>query len=220
MSTGVNSSLDDQAQKAGNPEEAVRSHIDAALKNTHTCLPGIITAVDLVGSQTCTVQLAIQRVFTDTGPVNLPPCVDVPLQFPSGGNFVITFPVAAGDECICVFSERCIDFWHANGGVQLPAEYRMHDLSDAFAIVGVRSLPRKLTNVQTDGMELRTINRSTYIKLTEGTITIKGNIVHDGNQTSTGTITGTTDVVGGGKSVKTHVHSGVQAGGSNTGGPV
>ena len=49
---------------------------------------------------------------------------------------------------------------------------------------------------------------------------LTGNVVLAGNLTASGTVTGTTDVVGGGKSLKTHVHSGVQAGASNTGQPV
>lgn len=64
------------------------------------------------------------------------------------------------------------------------------------------------------------------------TITLKGNIVLDGPITQTNTAGGgatatligplnvTNDVVAGGKSLKTHVHSGVTAGGANTGQPV
>jgi hypothetical protein len=58
-------------------------------------------------------------------------------------------------------------------------------------------------------------------------ITVGGNITssasawsHTGNVTVTGTITGTVDVIGGGKSLKTHTHSGVTAGGGVTGAPV
>lgn len=43
---------------------------------------------------------------------------------------------------------------------------------------------------------------------------------HTGDFTVTGTITGSVTVIGGGKNLKTHVHSGVQSGGSNTGQPV
>ena len=54
-----------------------------------------------------------------------------------------------------------------------------------------------------------------------GTLTQSGgNATMGGNLTAAGTITGTTDVIGGGKSLKTHVHSGVQPGGGNTGAPV
>lgn len=47
-----------------------------------------------------------------------------------------------------------------------------------------------------------------------------GNTTSTGNFTTTGNVTGQTDVFGGGKSLKTHVHSGVQPGGGTTGAPV
>jgi phage baseplate assembly protein V len=47
-----------------------------------------------------------------------------------------------------------------------------------------------------------------------------GDVSVDGDIDSTGTITAATDVIGGGKHLKTHVHSGVTAGGGNTGAPV
>jgi len=52
------------------------------------------------------------------------------------------------------------------------------------------------------------------VSVTAPTVTIAGDL------SVTGTITGTVDVVGGGKSLKTHVHGGVAVGGSNTGAPV
>ena len=202
-------------QQAATPEEAHAAQIEGRLKDLHTCLPGIIVAFD-PEKQTAQVQPAIQRIFTEKGAVNLPVCVDVPVQFPGGGDFFLTFPVKAGDECILMFSERAIDNWHASGGTQTPAEYRLHDLSDGIAIVGLNSQPHKLAALQMTGAELRTRSRSTYIRLEDGTIYIKGNIVHEGNHShSGGSITSLGKRIDG-----THAHSGVQSGGSNTGQPV
>lgn len=52
-----------------------------------------------------------------------------------------------------------------------------------------------------------------------GGIVFKGNVMIDGDVQSTGTITAATDVIGGGKSLKGHVHLGVQAGGALSGKP-
>lgn len=52
-----------------------------------------------------------------------------------------------------------------------------------------------------------------------GDIDVDGIVHTTGNIDSDATITAATDVVGGGKHLKTHVHSGVQAGGSNSGPP-
>lgn len=233
MSTGVEDDLLNQTQKLGSQEHATDAALDAALKNLHTSLPGIIASYD-PDTQVASVQPAIQRIFTEKGAVALPLCVDVPVAFPGGGDFFLTFPVAQGDECILLFSERCIDFWHVNGGVQLPADYRLHDLSDAMAIVGINSQAKKLTAVQTDGAELRTRSRSTFIRLTEGTIFIKGDIVQEGDyaqvgdmsrvgsSTTSGLITGTGGIaVSGGSGVSMNgniIHNGtINSNGINIG---
>jgi phage baseplate assembly protein gpV len=60
------------------------------------------------------------------------------------------------------------------------------------------------------------------IVLTENgvTITAPGGIAITGDVSITGQLTASVDVVGGGKSLKGHKHSGVQAGGAQTGAPV
>ncbi|MNO26508.1 hypothetical protein D3C76_163620 [compost metagenome] len=198
-----------------------------------TAIPGIIESVDLV-AQTVSVQPAIRGTVQDEKGLvalqNMPLCDDVPICWPRAGGFAVTLPVKKGDECLLVFSARCIDAWWQSGGVQAPLESRMHDLSDAFAIFAPTSQPKKLADVQSDGIEIRTDSRSTYLKLSEGAITIKGNIVHEGNYTQTGdyTQTGNYSLTGnythtGGtmysltkKIDGAHTHGGVTAGGANT----
>ena len=89
--------------------------------------------------------------------------------FPGGGGFALTFPVAAGDECLVVFASRCIDAWWQSGGVGEPMEPRMHDLSDGFALVGVRSQPHRLSPaVHTGNTQLRADDGSAYVEITPG----------------------------------------------------
>lgn len=59
-----------------------------------------------------------------------------------------------------------------------------------------------------------------FLKFLADGIHSMGPWTHTGDINVTGTVTATTDVIGGGKSLKTHTHSGVQSGGSNTGQPV
>jgi hypothetical protein len=56
--------------------------------------------------------------------------------------------------------------------------------------------------------------------IVNGATTINGSLQVNGNINSSATITASTDVVGGGKSLATHIHSGVQSGGSNTNPPL
>lgn len=165
------SKLQRDAQQAASPEEAAAAQIDGRLKDLHTMMPGIIVSFD-VDKQTAVVQPAIKRIFTERGPVNLPVCVDVPVAFPGGGDFFLTFPVKAGDECILGFSERAIDNWYASGGTQSPAEYRLHDLSDGIAQVGLNSQPNKLAAFNATDVELRTRDGSSFVQMKpDGTIT-------------------------------------------------
>jgi hypothetical protein len=168
-------------------EEVGQSAVDTALKNLHTCLPGIIHSYNAT-KQTAEVQPAIKRIFTEKGAVNLPLCVDVPVVFPGGGNFYLTFPIIAGDECLLIFSERCIDGWAIDGVISEPEDYRQHDLSDGFAFVGVNSQPNKLAGVSTAGAELR--NRAGTVKMTmnnsgivvTGNLTINGQVIANGHR--------------------------------------
>lgn len=155
-------------------EEALRTAMDGRLVGLHTALPGIIEDIDFE-KQTVSVQPAIQGVLVKTAAdgtisyqnVNLPLLKDVPVFFPRGGDYAITFPIKAGDECLVVFAERCIDSWWANGGIGPQIEFRTHDLSDGFAIVGFSSVPNTIPSIDSDKLQIRKLDGSTYIELSE-----------------------------------------------------
>ena len=52
-----------------------------------------------------------------------------------------------------------------------------------------------------------------------GHVTIEGDITHHGSQSTSGTLTAQDDVIGGGKSLKTHRHGGVKGGSDSTSQP-
>lgn len=151
-------------QHVATQDVAVDATVDAKLKELHTALPGIIVSFDAT-KQTASVQSTISRVAHDDTSKPLPLCVDVPVHFPGGSGYVLTFPVTPGDECLLVFSERAIDGWFESGEVTPPTDYRLHDLSDGFALVGFRSQPKKITNFSTTNVELRSEDASTKISL-------------------------------------------------------
>lgn len=208
--------LDDLAtneQLGSDDDQEFLTSIEDRLKELHTCLPGIIQSYNPDGDNgpCVTVQPSIQQTFMD-GVKNFPLLEDVPVYFPGGDGWSVTFPIQAGDECILIFSERCINHWLITGQ-SLPGEnYRLHDPSDAFALVGIRSKPRKLSNLQTDGIELRSDDRSTYLKLSSAGIEIKGNVVVDGAITATDFETPTA-----GLKFSNHIHP---SGTPNTSGPI
>ncbi|PQK80232.1 Gp138 family membrane-puncturing spike protein [Pantoea ananatis] len=212
-----------------NSQVGSSEHMSSQLYNTifsmlRVSLPGIVQSFD-PATCTCTVQPAIAGQGVDekgqSQSAPLPLLIDVPVIFPRGGGCTITFPVKAGDECLVVFSDRCIDFWWQNGGVQEPVDPRQHDLSDAFAFVGPQSQAQKISGISTTSVQVRTDDGSSFIELMQGgnvnittpLLTVNGNVQVNGSVTSTG------DQVAKGISQTGHVHSGVQSGSSQTGGP-
>ncbi|MDE1905304.1 MAG: hypothetical protein KGH75_02480 [Rhodospirillales bacterium] len=223
----------DPRERFSDPGESLRLAVQGALAGVQTAIPGIVQSFNATQC-TAVVQPAIQAIVTGpTGSavaVNLPLLLDCPVAFPGGGGCTLTFPLAAGDEVLVIFGSRCIDAWWQSGGVQPQAEFRMHDLSDGFVIPRVRSLPHGIT-ISTARAQLRSDDGLAYVELdpaghvvnivAPGGVTITAPTVHiTGNVQVDQTLTSTIDVVGGGKSLKTHVHSGVQSGTSNTGAPV
>ena len=107
----------------------------------------------------------------------------------------ITYPLKAGDECILLFSDREIESWFVNGNVNAEIYPRLHDLTDAIAIVGLRSLPNMIS-ILTNALHL--FYGSSDIQILENQININstllnivGNTAQTGNTTQTGTITAT-----------------------------
>lgn len=215
----------EQQQASANDTASRDEGIENALKEVHTALPGIIASFD-PATQTASVQPCIQRIFTENGPVNIPLCVDVPVHFPKAGGLCITIPVKQGDECTIFFYERAIDRWFQSGGIQEPSEYRMHDYSDGYAIVGVSSMPNVIPNFDPDNIEIRTLDGSIKIQL--GTAGVK--IFAEVEITGSLKVNGTTDLIGNTAVVGTmmnngvnvgsdHDHGNVQNGGGRTDGP-
>ena len=230
----------DYRERVHDPEETMRMAFEAMVSRVWTALPGVIQAVSNNGN-TVEVQPAVNgRVRQLDGtykPIQMPKLVDVPICWQGGGGATWTFPVTAGDECLVVFASRCIDSWWQNGFVaptgqtgadggpvnvmNNPPEYRMHNLSDGFAIVGVRSKKRAFASFDATTARLRTDDDSCYVEfdpvnkrvkiVASGGVTINNvTIDSSGNLVSPATVTGQTEVVAktGGSAVhlSTHTH--------------
>ena len=209
--------------------DAIKVSLDGRQTDIWTSMPAIIDSYD-PATQTCTAYVSIRARLTadqfavaksqfqpgmfiqnkdGTAWVTLPLLRDVPVVFPSGGGFTLTFPVAKGDEALIQFASRCIDSWWAQGGIQNQGEYRLHDLSDGCAFVGIRSLPRMLSNLSATSTQLRSDDGATYVDVANGVITIKAGDVKVNCATAEVTSSGKTtitasevDLIGGGGTQK------------------
>lgn len=159
----------DPREYLNDDEESARLAQDGHQSRIWTAMPAIVTAVNLA-KMTLEATPAIQGRYEDKdGNVNftdMPPCLDVPICFPSCGSFLITFPIAIGDEVLLVFANRCIDSWWQSGGYSnKPMEFRMHDLSDGFAIPGPRSQPNVAGSINATDLQIRNNAGTVYLSI-------------------------------------------------------
>jgi hypothetical protein len=230
-------------QRLQSEQEGIKISFDNFDWSLRCASPGIIESFDAT-TQTVRVKVAIKEFIrccskefleqykNNIASIEVPLLVDVPICVPSAGGFSLTMPIEAGDECLLVFSDTCFDAWFAYGGIQEQMSLRRHDLSDAFAIVGIKSQPNVLANYSTTSTQLRNIAGTNYIELSDteinlvfGSISIKidasgitcnGNVLMNNNldvkqETN---LEGTTTIEE--KGFLEHVHGGVTSGGSDT----
>lgn len=163
--------------RSGALAEVFASERKTTNEQLRVALPGIVQLFN-PDTVTAVIQPAIRYIERDNNGEKVtqdyPLLVDVPVIFPRGGGCTLTFPIKAGDECLVIFADRCIDFWWQSGGVQEPVDDRMHDLSDAFCIVGPQSQANKVSGISSAGAQLRTDDGAAFIEVAAGyNITVK-----------------------------------------------
>ncbi|UYD72127.1 baseplate assembly protein [Vibrio phage vB_VpaM_VPs20] len=107
--------------------------------------------------------------------------VDVPVEFPRCNGFVITTPVAAGDDCIVDFYQSGITHWlyenrrkyTATGGEPEPIALRRFDRSDATCRVSIGNNANAISGFNTEDMQIRSADGSQHVTLkADGSISI------------------------------------------------
>lgn len=147
-------------------------------------------------TQTASISLLLKRVVNidpkgvKTLQENITIIYKCPVMSLFGGNAFLSMPIAAGDNCLVLFNDRQIDDWFVNGGVQIPTSSRMHDVSDAFAIVGIRALTDIIATYLSNGIRLSYGDNGTcQIDLQEAAINTLAEIfTHTGNMNITGNL--------------------------------
>lgn len=115
-------------------------------------------------NQACSVQINYQvtqfQFNTQTNqydPHSIPyPTISAcPMVILSGGLLSLRMPVTVGDECLVFFNDRDLESWYLQGtNNQTPNTNRLHSFADAIALVGVRSIPNKLSDYDPLAAEL------------------------------------------------------------------
>jgi len=189
------------------------------LANLHTVAIG---KVSKVGDKLLSVDPVIQWTVAAGEFKSLTTFTEVPPIFMRGGSSYTAHPIAVGDYCLLVITERCYDRWYAGQDFAPPAEYRMHDYSDGFALVGIGNaaglidIPDVIQQTGDTNLDGDYTHQGNMIQT--GDLTVNGDLRVDGDIVCTGKMTMAEARIGG-IEFGTHTHSGVTTGPSNTGGP-
>lgn len=189
-----------------NIANALKQSFKEMRKELNTSIVGHIAAFE-PSTQMAQAQIGVVGLDAQGNSFTHAVIIECPVQFTGGNQFHIEHQIDAGDECIILFSQRCIDAWLANGGIAEQPFVRFNDKDDAMIIVGLRSQPNAISDFQNNGIVLRDKNRGTYVWLKNdgsielvngsgfikleagGTVDINGvKIMPDGSMTTPSTI--------------------------------
>ena len=148
--------------------------VETSIKGTiHTGLVATVSSYD-AATQTCEAKPVVKARFDNGDTFEIPVIPRIPVMFPSGGSFAITWPLEAGDFVFLSFSERSIDEWKATATTTTtPADFRRFDLSDAVAYPGLVSPRSPLLSATDDSMVIGEDNPlGLQIKIKDGKVSI------------------------------------------------
>lgn len=137
-------------------EELLEAATHEALSDVFSCLPGKIELYD-PAQQKANVKPLIKRRYLgedgDEGIDELPVITDVPVLFPRGGGYFLSFPVKKGDNVTLLFVDRSIDDYVGSDGATdtAPLDFRQFDISDAVAIPAWSTFLNSIKDVVASG---------------------------------------------------------------------
>ena len=155
--------------------------------------------------------------------IQCPKITNIPLAIIKGAGLKLTYPVVKGENCTLIFSQRSIDNFILEGGIQRPFDgddptkttLRCMDMTDAMCFPGLITNKETITNYATDAIELRNSEGDVKVSVKRDSLTLKQDSakieLSEGNITmsaATINITGTTSVNIMGVDFLTHIHTG------------
>ncbi len=138
--------------------QALRTALEGFGLDLHTGFPARVRSFDHA-TQTCEVEPLIRRVLpaTDDDEADateaLPILQSVPILYPRGGGFAMSWPLTAGDVVYVVVAESDLSQWFFSGEVSDPGIGTRHGLSGAIAIPGL--FHRSTVNASASATDLR-----------------------------------------------------------------
>lgn len=160
------------------------------MADVHTALPAKVLSYD-AAAQTVDVRPQISRYIFDEDTnertaETLPDLYGIPVAFPRGGGFHVSFPLAADDYVLVICSEEPTLSWRSKAREVEPGLFDRHGLNGAFALPCGYPDKEKLPNTpSTTELELASDNGNSILRMdSTGTITITGDLEVSGEVTA------------------------------------
>ena len=136
--------------------ETLRRVIEARVTEIQVGIPAKVVSYDPV-TQTCQAQPLVRRAVTDIDgrkDEDLPELFEVPVAWPQGGGFALSFPLAAGDLVTLIATT-----WNAHtafntGEISNTSELVTQSISSVIAIPGWRSAAAPLVDPSATVMKI------------------------------------------------------------------
>ena len=166
-----------QLTRDPDPHEVLEAHIDGMALDLHTGMPGRIESYDATKGLVSVLPLIKRRYVVDNAEgehveqiEEYPVIPNVPIAWPRGGGFVLTFPLAVGDPCWLMFSERSLDkYLDSDGATGVdPEDARHHHLSDAVCYPGMQTPGDPVSGASATAVSLRNAADTCHVQITPG----------------------------------------------------
>jgi hypothetical protein len=161
---------------------------------------------------TVDVQPLVNQMSGDRKPTPHGTVYGVPYFRLQGGTDAVILDPKVGDMGMCAFASRDISAVKVAKAPANPGSFRMYDWADGLYFGGLlNGAPTQYVRFYAGGVDV----------VSPGVVTIQApTVAVEGDLTVSGTVVANGDVTGAGISLQTHLHSGVMAGGANSGPPV
>ncbi len=182
-------------------------------------LPARVVSYDRAKNRAQVLPL-VRLVTTEGQVVGRAEVASVPVLQMGGGGYVLHFPIKPGDLGWIKANDRDISLFMQSFAESSPNTRRKHSFEDGLFIPNILT-GHVIAAEDQDHAVLQSLDGSVRIALWPGQVKITApKLVVVGDVEVTGKIVSGGDMIGGGISLDTHRHTGVQPGSGSTGGPV
>lgn len=201
---------------------ANNAQIGKSIQALNTMFLGVVTAVKTSGaggSLTVSAQPLIATLDANGDAQPAVSYVELPYQRIQAGVAGLICDPVVGDIGVFVCAKRDISgIRHGASAAQVPASWRQFDLADAVMVATIHTgAPTTYIHLMQDGTIA--IKAPQALNVTAPKTTVTGDVEITGDVKVTGNLTITGSTSTGGINLNSHVHGGVESGGSTTAGP-